>query len=375
LPVFSGIVALAAMLFVCPGPAAHAEKADTVSIEGKIGRDGKRVKIHISDEGISVEAGEGHEKVIEARDGETVSGETSRRRNRERSNDIVKFGEDVFVDKDEVVAGDLVVFGGDATVLGRVMGDVVVFGGDLNLRSGAEINGEAVVIGGKLKEDSDAVIQGERVVINTWLPVWRLGGFIHQGTTLIGLVGVVVKFIFVLILSSLALLFMKERVKKSRDFLNAQYLRSFGWGFAISFGAIFIIPVLLILLAITIIGIPLDILIAFLLVGVLILAWTVFAYDLGKRLDERLDLAIAGPFWILAVGMAALHLPIFVGYGLSMFAFLSPVGLALRILGKVIFLFAFVTGLGALVMSKFGKNTITFSDGESAPPPAAPAGE
>jgi hypothetical protein len=60
------------------------------------------------------------------------------------------FGENVVVASDQVVQGDVTVFGGNAIVEGEVDGDVTVFGGTIQAAPGSNITGNQQVYGGAL---------------------------------------------------------------------------------------------------------------------------------------------------------------------------------------------------------------------------------
>jgi hypothetical protein len=60
------------------------------------------------------------------------------------------FGENVVVAPDQVVQGDVTVFGGNAIVEGEVDGDVTVFGGTIEASPGSNITGNQQVYGGAL---------------------------------------------------------------------------------------------------------------------------------------------------------------------------------------------------------------------------------
>ncbi len=138
------------------------EEADTVHVEAD-GRTDGSVRIRIDESGISVEG-----SVFEAGDTTTErriifdsrTGAATSRRYREKGTEIVKFGEDVHVERDELVRGDIVVFGGDVTIEGKVVGNVVVIAGNADILSGAEVNGDVVVLGGALEEEPEVVIHG-----------------------------------------------------------------------------------------------------------------------------------------------------------------------------------------------------------------------
>ena len=81
--------------------------------------------------------------------------------------DRVAIGHAVTVNADEDLAGDVVVIGADATVMGRVRGDVVVIGGQLKLGPKARVDGDAVHLLGALERSADAAVAGSTVGINS----------------------------------------------------------------------------------------------------------------------------------------------------------------------------------------------------------------
>jgi hypothetical protein len=76
---------------------------------------------------------------------------------RPRGKDRVVLGDNLTIGRDEVV-GDLVVMGGSAEVLGHVSGDVSVFGGSLHVREGGHVFGDVATFGGSV-----SLAQGSRV--------------------------------------------------------------------------------------------------------------------------------------------------------------------------------------------------------------------
>ena len=264
----------------------RSERGDSVVVVDPDEKSGGRVKISIDESGISIEGRATVSTQEETEEGEWVEVYDERRKYREKGLDIVKFGESVFVAKDEFVRGDLVVFGGNAMLEGRVGGNVVVIGGNIRARSGAVVKGDAVVIGGMLDEDDDVVITGERVTINDFFPVNNLWMFGPEGR--------VFKFVFTpirlfvqLVLAFLVLLFLRDRIFRSEEHLSANYLKNFGVGLLSAFIAVFGLIVVSVLLLITIIGIPLAILLWISCGGILVFAWTVFAYSLGRLVVDR----------------------------------------------------------------------------------------
>ncbi len=337
-----------------PPPAfAATEKEDTISIDGRIETRGENVRIRINSDGISIESKNGKKRhrskkfpVIHVNTGDSSFSD--------ESSDIFKFGEDVTVDRSDIVRGDLVVIGGTVNIAGRVMGDVAVIGGDLYVNSGAEINGEAVVIGGRLEEDPEASIQGEKVVMRTPLPMLRWGSLLNIHHHFVNVISFFVSLVICVLLSCLVLLFLKTRVQKSGTYLRLEFFKSFGWGLLLCFASVFVVPMAMILLAITIIGIPLVILLGFSIVAICFIAWTVFAYEIGTRVKEKINMTEQGPFASLILGIIILQIPFLIGNLVCLIPFMCPLGFVISVLGKIVFLFAVTTGIGALFSSRLG---------------------
>jgi hypothetical protein len=358
------------LTLVSPTSSTAQTDADTTRVEQKAEKPG-RVKISIDKSGISIEG-----KANATADSDTgaagwVEIRDERGRYKEKGLDIVKFGESVFVANDEMVRGDLVVFGGNAMIEGMVVGNVVVIGGDIRARSGAEIKGDAVVIGGDIEEDDDVVINGERVRIESlvpnihWLPPWWTGD--GQWFRLVVLP---VTLFIQLILAFLVLLFLRDRVFRGDQHLSENYLKSFGVGLLSAFVGVFALIIIMIPLFITIIGIPLALLLIVSCVGVFIIAWTLFSFSLGTMVARRFQFQTDNPFLMVFIGAVLINLPSIIGFvlGTGHLSLLSPVSVAFSALGWFVKGFAYLAGLGALVLSRFGSR----SPAGATPAPPAP---
>jgi hypothetical protein len=331
-----------------------------------------RVKISIDESGISIEGRATVSEPQETDDGdEWVEVYDERRKYKEKGLEIVRFGESVFVAKDELVRGDLVVFGGNAVVEGRVGGNVVVIGGDIRARSGAVIKGDAVVIGGELDEDDDVIIKGERVVFNNFMPstgilIWPESRWLK---TILFPVGLFIQ----MMLAFLVLLFLPDRIVRCDEHLSDNYLKNFGVGLLSAFIAFFGLIVLSIILFITIIGIPLVLLLWISCAGIMVFAWAVFAFSLGKLAAKRMQIQSDNAFLMVFIGAVIINLPGIISWGLSVtfLPFLSPMVLVFGILSWFVRIFVYLSGFGALILSRFGSRPL--STGIAAPPaPPAP---
>lgn len=78
--------------------------------------------------------------------------------------DIVEFGSDVDIPADEIVSGDVVVFGGDVHVHGAVEGSAVVFGGDLHIYPEGSVAKDTVSFGGNIINESRVKPRRSRVI-------------------------------------------------------------------------------------------------------------------------------------------------------------------------------------------------------------------
>jgi hypothetical protein len=83
---------------------------------------------------------------------------------RPHGKDRVVAGNSITIGRDEVV-GDLVVMGGSAEVLGRVSGDVSVFAGSLRVREGGHVFGDVATFGGSVELDQGARVDGDLSVV------------------------------------------------------------------------------------------------------------------------------------------------------------------------------------------------------------------
>lgn len=352
---FSTRTALAVLAFIFFAPGVLAQTGgdvDTLSID----HEGGSVHIKIDEHGMRIEGSTGQEedttvgkRIIFGTRGHGI------RNYREKGTDIVKFGEDVFVEEDELVRGDIVVFAGNVTIEGKVVGNVVVMAGNGSMRSGAEINGDVVVLGGVLDEEPEVLIHGERVMMKDMsIPLQGISQFFGSHARFFGFFFVPIQFFVSVILSFLIILFIRDRVSNMQTHVEHSFLKSFGAGFLALFVGVFLVTFLAVILVITIIGIPLAFILLVSCIAVFIIARTVFVYALGLKINEKLNIQTSNPFAVVLVGTAVLYLPALVGYSISVLPFGGPLGGILKAVGAMISGFAYLVGVGAMFLSRFG---------------------
>ncbi len=224
----------------------------------------------------------------------------------------------VVVEPGQVVDGDLTVIFGDATVAGIVEGDVNVVGGNIDQRPGGVITGQVNAVGGNVTQAVVPWAPAE-APSNPFVPdhrlLWRLSWNL---------------------LALLVFLIFPLRTRMVLDRLEGHPGLSVAAGVI---GCIAIIP-LAVLLAITILLIPLIPLeLVFVLAGVF-LGTAALALLIGRRLCELLSpTTTPSPLVALLVGIALITA-----------AELVPV------VGTLVLIFVGLIGLGATILSFVGES-------------------
>ena len=284
-----------------------------------------------------------------------------RSRRGRRKDDVIRFGGGVTVNQGETVDGDIVAFGGDVDIDGRVNGDVVALGGNLKLGPEADIAGDAVAVGGTLSRDPGAKVAGDVTEVSgpgssTLRNILRNRGFFWTGmlpvfttASTLARLGVLVLFgcIVMLVAGSLA--------KRVGDRAVAEPVRA---GLTGLLAELLFVPALtmtVVLLVITILGIPLLLLIPFALLAlavIFLIGFTGVAERVGEFIGARLGWTAMGPYLTTILGIVCLLLPIVLARLLGL-AGLNVVALPLLALGVLIEYLAWTVGFGAAALSYF----------------------
>ena len=298
-------------------------------------------------------------------------------------NDLVRFGQDIIIEKDKVVDGSVVAIGGDIVVDGEIRGDCTAVGGSVTVDSTGYVKGDAVSVGG-----ATTVHPGGRVRSNvsvgggSWartmhghhmLP-WM--GLMGVGAAVAGIASSIAQLLITLLLAWLALLLVRERLVFAVDRMGTHFGKSLLWGLVAWMGAIVALPAIVIvgaiamvILVITIIGIPVAILLAIALVfaligtvlGIVVMVFLGYlngAMYFGRLIMHRWKPGVAvSPMravvvWtVLIMGIKILgHLIGFLGV-----VFLMPIGIAMGIAAAVLWIVMTTAGMGAMVLTRFAK--------------------
>ena len=294
----------------------------------------------------------------------------------ESSDDRVRVGASVHVREDEVVNGDVVAVLGSVDVDGRVTGDVVAVGGSVELGPEAVVEGEVVVVGGTLESAPGARIEGGVEEVAWGGPNVHFGGPEFHTPFLEGVGGMIMTVIWIVVLGALAaLMYLLARRPVER---MAYRISESPWKAALVglVAQILFFPVLvlsIVLLAISIIGIPLLLAVPFALVALavgMLIGFTAVARILGSAAETRFGWQHDNPFVSVLIGVGIIMLVSFFASVLGVAG--GPLGvfaLILGILGFVLQYAAWTVGLGALLLTRFGTR---YGWGE-APGPGTPA--
>jgi hypothetical protein len=285
------------------------------------------------------------------------------------SSERVHIGGSVTVDEDETIDGDVVAVGGSARILGEVRGDVVAIGGHVVLGPGAIVGKEVTVIGGTLRRDPSARVEGE--IHEIGMGALDLGGWrwarpslasLWWGRTLgvaFALLATVVRVAVLCLLAALVILVGREYVERVSAYAAAQPLKAGAIGFLAQVLFFPILIITIVLLVVTIIGIPLLLLLPFALLGlgaIALIGFTAVGYHVGRLLGARLGWVNVGPYASTITGILLLLSPLLLARLLGLGGGpLVPMTFALGVIGILAEYLAWTIGFGAVALARFGR--------------------
>jgi hypothetical protein len=292
--------------------------------------------------------------------------DASRRR---QSGQRVRIGGGVTVDEDETIRGDVVAIGGSARVFGEVRGEVVSIAGTVELGPNAVVHRDVTVVGGTLRRDPSARIDGEINEIGIgaidlsgvrWSPPslgalwwgWTLGAAYRFVATL-------VRVAVLCLLAALVLLLGRDYVERVSLRAAGEPLKAGAIGFLAQLLFLPLLIITIVLLVVTIIGIPLLVLLPFAVLGLGVFAligFTAVSFHVGRLLSSRLGWDGLGVFGFTIAGILLIMSPILlarlIGLGGGV---LYPMTIGLGLVGLLVEYLAWTVGFGAVALDRFGK--------------------
>jgi len=296
-----------------------------------------------------------------------------------RSGDRVRVPGSVTVEADELIAGDVVAIGGSARVFGEVTGDVVAVGGSVELGPTAVVGRDVTVIGGSLQRAPGARIGGETHEIGAGLsldgwqarvPWGRLASDWAVGSG-VALFFTLTRVAILCLLAAMVVLLGREQVELVGARAAAEPLKA---GVIGVFSQLLFLPLLIVtivVLVVTIIGIPLLLLIPFAVLALGIVAlvgFTAVAYFVGRLLGARFGWEAQGAPVATVVGIVALLSPAILARLVALAGPLFPMTFGLGLVGTIAEYLAWTIGFGAVALARFGGPLPTSAS--SSPSPA-----
>lgn len=269
--------------------------------------------------------------------------------------DLVVFGGSVLVEDGGTVNGDLVLFGGSITIAGKITGDLVLIGGSGILKSTAVVEGDMDTVGGSFQNESGALVKGATnnysspPALSLSLPnaftapdLTKLPNDLSKLASSNGFNPVsdfawlIIKSLGWAAMAALILMFFEKYTHRVSKAAMHQPAITGSFGFITLLLAI----VLIVVLAVTILLIPVAFIGALVLAFAIAFGWIAIGLEVGERMSHQFHQEWALPL-SAAVGTFTLN---FVTNGIG---FIPCVGWIVPFLVSLL-------GLGAVTLSRFG---------------------
>lgn len=293
--------------------------------------------------------------------------------------DQVRVGGSVVVPTGKHVDGDVVAVGGSATVDGTVDGEVVAVGGSVNLGPDAVVTGAVTSVGGSVNRAPGAVIEGEVTEVG-WFGDFQMRPHFRGFDAFEGVGNVVATisaFAVLALLLSLAFLLGRTPIERMERRISSSPWKAAAVGLV---AWILLVPALvltIVILAVSIIGIPLLLTIPFALLALMIgilLGFAAVARYVGNTAEQHFGWEHENPYTSLLVGLGILMI-------LSLFSAILSIGggplgviaVILAILGWIVQFAAWTMGFGAFLLTRFGTRYQWDDGGPEPSQPGSPA--
>jgi len=260
---------------------------------------------------------------------------------------LVRVFADARVPAGEAVQGDVVAVFGSVDVEGTVAGDAVAVFGSVRLHPGARVEGDAVAIGGVLEHPAGAQVSGQSVALGFFLPGWGPPSLVVLlGAVLLG-------WLATLLVGWLLALLFPERMRR----IGATASRYTAGSLFLGLLSAPLFVIALVLLVITLVGIPFAFLLVLLYPFAIWAGQIVALSVLGSRILRRKpgDGGLVGP-----IGAGSLLVGLLFVAGAVCAIPEGPVrtlSLFFTLLGVLLLLGLTIIGTGALILSRVGSRS------------------
>lgn len=256
---------------------------------------------------------------------------------------LLALGCNVTIEQGATIQGDLVLFGGNASIAGTIGTNIASFGGNVALDSTAVVNGEITSVGGNVNRAAGAVVQGgvnstggnaPRIrPVQPVPPIPPAGPFSRTFDFGLGLIGGVITALAFAALGALVVIFAPEPTRRVGNAVTAKPLNVAGVGCL----TLFLLPILMLLLVITLIGIPVALVIGFIAFVAWVFGWIALGYLTGEKILQAFKARDILPVVAVILGVVILTL-------------ISQI----MWLGWIVSFVGGLLGIGAIVLTRFG---------------------
>jgi hypothetical protein len=283
---------------------------------------------------------------------------------------VAILGGDIDVAEHDRVDGDAVAIGGSVRVDGEVRGDVVSIGGNVTLGPHASVADNVVVVGGSLQRDPGAHVGGrvQEVALGRFqfdglrnvnpLRLWWTSMF----GSAVALAGTLARLAILCLCASLVVLLARRDVERASEFASTATLKASAVGLLTQ---LLFLPVLVLIvgvLIVTIVGIPLLLLVPFLILGLCLVAlvgFTGVAFRIGTLLGPRFGWPTDNPYVTTLVGIVAVLSPLLLARLINLGGSpMVPFGYGFGLIAVLVEYVAWTVGFGAIVLARFTQRTV-----------------
>ncbi|HEV8238034.1 MAG TPA: polymer-forming cytoskeletal protein [Thermoanaerobaculia bacterium] len=291
----------------------------------------------------------------------------------ESTGDVVAIGGGITVEGE--VMGDAVSVGGSEDILGLVSGSAVSVGGTVHLGPNARVMGDVVSVGGSVEREPGAEILGKVTEVSLWQGLsmgtlggnwnWRRGAWGVDGGNsyfdgaLMRMVRCIVFVLVLILLGVLASVIARHPLERTSAAAAAEPWKA---GIVGMLAVILFVPaaiIVLVLLAVSIIGIPLILLWPFAIIGCFFAAFFGYiasAHALARWSEYRFGWRIQGPVTTVVLGLFLLHGAWLMARLVDVVDSSRNVGGFLRLILLLFWLLvnigAFFVGIGAVILAR-----------------------
>jgi hypothetical protein len=298
----------------------------------------------------------------------TESEREAPRRPHRASGDRVRILGDVVVNEDEEITGQVVAVLGSVRVDGEVGQQVVAVLGSVDLGPKAVVRGDIVSVGGRVRRAPGAQTRGGVTEVSVadsnfgvrfgpWVHGWSPFHWFPGFGAVPRLIGSGFRLLLLLILTGIVLVVAGRSVEASAQRVSDNPLKATLVGLV---AEVLIFPVLLLtsfVLAVSIIGIPLLLLMPFvvlLLVLMALVGFTGTAAAVGQWVQRRFGTGASTPYVSVCIGVLVILSPLLIGrvFGLAGWP-ATPFAMLFVSAGFAVELLAWASGFGAVVTNTF----------------------